>query len=71
MKQKIKEYLASRGKTDGYVFVSPENEIFGWKETIGYADYWTTGTVAVNKHGNKWIAVGGSCRNGAEKWETI
>ena len=71
MKQKIKEYLASRGKTDGYVFVSPENEIFGWKETIGYADFWIPGTVAVNKHGNKWITVGGDLENGAEKWETI
>ena len=71
MKQKIKEYLASRGKTDGYVFVSPENEIFGWKETIGYADCWEPGMRAINKKGNRWLAVGGSCRNGAEKWERI
>ena len=71
MKQKIKEYLASRGKTDGYVFVSPENEIYGWKETIGYTDCWIPGTRAVDKKGNRWLAVGGSCRNGAEKWEAI
>ena len=68
MKQKIKEYLAIRGKINVYVFVSPKDEIYGWKDVLGYADYWEPGTRAVDKGGNWWIAVGGSCRNGAEKW---
>lgn len=32
---------------------------------------WHPGSIAVDVHGNKWIAVGGDKENGAEKWEKL
>ena len=70
IEEQIKQFREYWGHKEGFVVVSPSNTIGGHMKDLSYTD-WFPGSIAVDKDGNKWIAVGGDNQNGAERWEKI
>ena len=72
MEKRIKEFREMIGAANsGYVILSDNRIPYGYMAELTPASSWLPGCIAVDKDGNKLLAVGGDNCNGAERWEAI
>ncbi len=55
----------------GGVVVIDAGKVLGWMDTLRDPETWASGCIAIDEHGNGWIAKGGNDDGGAESWQPI
>ena len=70
MVKKAKAYREENNRQNGIVLFFHGN-IYGWKNELRNPECEQPGAVAIDRHGNQWVASGGDPYNGADRWEQI
>lgn len=62
------KYRSEIGR-DGGVVIFWQGKVQGWVNQLRDPDQWAPGCIAIDEHGDKFIAVGGNEADGAEEWK--
>ena len=67
MTKQAREYITER-KMPGGIVLFFDGNIYGWKDRLRNPECEQPGAIAIDQHGNQWMARGGDSYNGARRW---